>query len=888
MPEELEIIGNGNGASGIGNLGKLLPVELTSEMQQSYLDYAMSVIVSRALPDVRDGLKPVHRRIIYAMHDMNLHHSSKYTKSAKVVGEVLGKYHPHGDIPVYDALVRLAQEFSLRYPLIDGQGNFGSIDGDPPAAMRYTECRLAAISDEMLFDIDKDTVETLPNFDNTLSEPMFLPAKLPNLLLMGSEGIAVGMATKIPPHNLSELIDAISTLIDKGKAIEKDASEEIDEDSWSIPKLGTKSNKSDATTPKVVSFDSDATIEDLMNHIKGPDFPTHGSIYDSKSIQEVYSTGRGRIVIRGKAEIEEQKGGKFIIAVTEIPYQVNKALMVGKIASLVKDRKIEGISDLRDESDRHGIRVVVELKRDANPKSVLNNLYKHTELQTSFPANMVALVDGTPHTLNLKQILTEYVKHRQIVIRRRSEFELNAARNRAHILEGYLKALDVLDEVIATIRKSPTQDDAKQNLMKKFGFTEIQAVAILDLQLRRLAALERQKIQDEYSEITKRIAYLEDLLAHPAKVLKVIQEELSELKEKFGDERRTKVYKNPVGEISEEDLVASEDTVVTITATGYIKRQNPASFRAQARGGKGVSGMTTKEEDEISHILTANTHDDIFFFTDRGRVFKLKTYELPEGSRQAKGQAVVNLINISQDEKLETVLSLGKNDNTKHLLMVTQKGTIKKTKLSDFANIRTSGIISIKLEKGDSLKWVRPTTGEDHVLLVSHEGKSIKFKEDDVRPTARDTMGVRGILLKPEDFVVGMEVFPSTKEAPSDKRRKVFSDVLIVMENGLGKRTNIKEWPLQNRGGQGVKAAEVTPKTGKIVACIGVDEGVEQVILTSKSAQIIKLPLKNIPQLGRATQGVILMRFAKKGDTVAAVTCLNKEMESVEIAKETE
>ena len=847
------------------NIGRIQPVEITTEMQKSYLDYAMSVIVARALPDVKDGLKPVHRRILFAMYDLGLHHNSKYTKSAKVVGEVLGKYHPHGDMAVYDAMVRLAQNFSLRYPLIDGQGNYGSVDGDSAAAMRYTECRLSKISSEMLHDIDKDTVDTTPNFDNTLSEPSFLPAKLPNLLLMGSEGIAVGMATKIPPHNLSELISAIGALIDKGRVIsnstEKEETVEI------------------AKSYLQAGFESDITLEELVTHVKGPDFPTYGAIFDSKAISEVYATGRGKIIIRGKAEIEESKGGKFQIVITEIPYQVNKALMVAKIASLVKDKKLDGISDIRDESDRHGIRVVIELKRDANPKSLLNNLYKHTELQTSFPANFVALVDGTPHTLNLKQILTEYVKHRQKTVTRRSLFELKTAKARAHILEGYLIALDHLDAVIKTIRSSQSQEDAKTNLMQKFEFTDIQATAILDLQLRRLAALERQKIQDEFDQISKNIAYLEDLLSHPEKILLVIKDELAKINAEYGDERRTKVYKNPVGEFSDEDLIPSEETIVAITATGYIKRQNPSTFRAQHRGGKGVTGMTTKDEDEISHILTANTHDDICFFTDRGRVFKVKAYELPEGSRQAKGQATVNLINIAQDERLQAILPLGKTGEIKHLLMATRNGTVKKTKLTDYANIRSSGIIAIKLEKNDSLKWVRPTTGSDHILLVSHDGKSIRFKEDDVRPTARDTMGVRGILLKSDDFVVGMEVFPSRKDTPTDHRRKIFDDVLIVTENGLGKRASVKDWPLQKRGGQGVKAAEITPKTGKIVACLGVNEDIGQVILTSKNAQIIKLPLKNIPRLGRATQGVILMRTGK-GGSIAAVTCLEKDLDS--------
>ena len=818
-------------------IGKIQPVEITTEMQKNFLDYAMSVIVARALPDVKDGLKPVHRRILYAMHDMGLKASGKHTKSAKIVGEVLGKYHPHGDVPVYDALVRLAQDFSMRYPLVDGQGNFGSIDGDSPAAMRYTEAKLSKISEELLIDIEKETVDTIPNFDGTLNEPSFLPAKLPNLLLMGSDGIAVGMATKIPPHNLSEIVDAVTYLIDH----------------------------------------SEASVEDLMQFVKGPDFPTYGAIYDVKAIAEVYATGRGRIIVRGKAEIEDSKSGKTQIVISEIPYQVNKAEMVARIAELVHERKIEGVSDLRDESDRDGIRVVVDLKRDAKPKSILNNIYKHTALQTSFPANFVALVDGTPQTLSLKQILNEYIKHRQQVITRRAEYDLRQARARAHILEGLKIALDHLDSVIKTIRESADSDIAKKNLMERFGLTEIQATAILDMQLRRLAALERKKIEDEYKAVMELIESLVDLLAHPAKILAVVKTEITDLKAKFGDDRRTKVYKMGIGEFSEEDLIPAEDTVVTITATGYIKRQHPSAFRTQARGGKGVTGMTTKEEDEVAHILTANTHDDIYFFTSKGRVFKIKAYDLPEGSRQAKGQAVVNLINIEQDEKLQTVLSLGKSDQFKFLALATDNGTVKKTKLTEFDSIRQSGKIAIKLEAGDSLKWVQPTTGSDHILLVSREGKSIRFREEDVRPTARDTMGVRGITLKPGDYVVGMEVFPSTKAAPTDKRRKVFEDVLIIMENGLGKRTGVKSWPLQKRGGQGVKAASITAKTGKIVCCIAVDETIDQIVLTSRQAQVIKLPLKNIPNLGRDTQGVILMRFSKKGDSVSSVTCLEKE-----------
>lgn len=862
------------------NIGKIQPTEITKEMEKSYLDYSMSVIVARALPDVRDGLKPVHRRILYAMYQMGLTHTSRFAKTAKVVGEVLGKYHPHGDMAVYDALVRMAQDFSMRYPLIEGQGNFGSIDGDPPAAMRYTECRLAAISQELLADIEKNTIDTIRNFDNTLDEPVFLPAKLPNLLLMGSEGIAVGMATKIPPHNLSEVADAIVTLIDKGKLVPKNNGV------LEIKKISLDSTVSKEKLPERQKFifESEATIDDLLEHIKGPDFPTAGMIFDQNAIRSVYTDGKGVILIRGKAEIEETKSGRFQIVISEIPYQVNKARLVAKIAELVKDKKLEGISELRDESDRHGIRVVIELKRDAKPKAVLNNLYKHTELQTTFPANFVALVDGVPITLNLKQILTEYVRHRQLIVTRRSEFELKNAKTRAHILEGLKIALDHLDEVIETIKKSKDAEDAKNNLITKFGLTEIQATAILDMQLRRLAALERQKIEDEYKMILETIAWLEDLLVHPEKIISVIKEEVLKLKEKYGDERKTKVFKMPVEKFSEEDLVPSEDQIITITKTGYIKRLPKGTFRIQKRGGKGVTGMTTKQEDEVAWLFSANTHDFILFFTNKGRVFQQRVWDLPESSRQAKGQAVINIINIEQGEQLQSVLTLPKEQtpNIKYFVMVTKKGTIKKTAIENFANIRSSGLIAIKLEAEDELCWVKTTSGNDHILLVSHEGKSIRFSEKDIKPTGRDTIGVRGIKLKKGDWVVGMEVLPSKLEEPKDKRKKFFKDVLVVMENGIGKRTDISEFPLQKRGGQGVKVAEITPKTGKVVCCQLVDEKVDQVVLTSKQAQIIKLPLKNIPRLGRATQGVILMRLAKETkDTVAAVTCLEKEEEEV-------
>ena len=839
------------------DIGKLLQIEITEEMQKSYLDYAMSVIVQRALPDVRDGLKPVHRRILFAMHEMGLSHTSKHTKSAKVVGEVLGKYHPHGDMPVYDALVRLAQDFSMRYALVNGQGNFGSIDGDPPAAMRYTEVKLSSISQEMLFDLEKETVDFTPNFDATLDEPTFLPAKLPNLLLMGSEGIAVGMATKIPPHNLSEVIDAIVFLIDRV----------------------TKKNEKNTD----FKLEDDVTVEELMEFIKGPDFPTGGIIFDKSEIINAYSTGKGKIVMRGKAEIEEMSSGRSAVIVTELPYQVNKAQMVARIADLVKDKKMEGISDLRDESDRHGIRVVIELKRDARPKQVLNNLFKHTNLQTTFPANVVALVDGTPQTLTLKTILHEFIKHRQNVVRRRSEFELKEAKARAHILEGLKIAVDHIDEVIAIIKKSKDADEAKKNLMAKFGLDEIQSTAILDMQLRRLAALERQKIEDELAMIMETIAYLEDLLAHPAKMLVVIRDELLKIKEKYGDVRKTKVIKGKVGEFSDEDLIPNAPMIITLTKTGYIKRLAPSSYRAQARGGKGITGMTTKDEDEIEHLSSAQTHDNILFFTNSGKVYQLRVWDLPEGSRISKGQAIVNLINTSQDERVNSILTysspeaLAKGDSS-FIFLTTRRGTVKKTNLKEYLNIRRNGLTAIKLEKDDELVWAKITSGEDDIMLVTHQGKSIRFPEKEVRSTGRDTIGVRGILIKKDDYVVGMESVPQKIEAPTDKRLKFFRDILVVSEKGIGKRTPVTAFPKQRRGGQGVKVAIVSPKTGPIITAQMVTEAIDQLVLTTKSGkQTIKVSIDAIPRLGRATQGVILIRLSIPSDSVAAVACLEKE-----------
>lgn len=850
----------------VTKFGKIANVHIVDEMKKSYLDYAMSVIVSRALPDARDGLKPVHRRILYGMKELALLPPAKYKKCARIVGEVLGKYHPHGDTAVYDALARLAQDFSMRYMLVDGQGNFGSVDGDSPAAMRYTEARLAKITGELLVDLDKDTVDWIDNFDGTFQEPTVLPAKLPNLLLMGSDGIAVGMATKIPTHNFSEVADAIATLIEKGDS----------------PRTGEVSDEGIESRPYTEltgEFTSQASIDDLLTSIQGPDFPTGGVIYDAEAIREVYATGKGRVVTRAVAEIEETKSGKFQIVVTEIPYQVNKAKLIQKIADLVRDKKIDGISDLRDESDREGMRIVIELKKASKPKSVLNNLYKHTELQSAFPANMVALDEvGTPHLMNLKTILSHYVKHRQTIIVRRSQFELKENRARIHILEGYMKALDHLDEVIKTIRGSKDTEDAKANLIKKFGFSEIQAVAILDMQLRKLSALERQKIEDEYNMLMKRINELLKLLKDPKAILATITTELAELKEVYGDPRKTKVIKGKLGEFSEEDLVAAEDNLVAITRDGYVKRMPLATYRTQRRGGKGVIGMTTKDTDEIMHMTVANTHDYCLFFTNTGKVYSLRAFELPEGSRTAKGQAIINLLSIEQGEQVQALLTVPKdmvNDKGHFVTMATSRGMIKKTALSEYSNIRASGKIGIALRDGDQLIKVEISHGKNYIILVTRGGKSIKFKETDVTATGRDTMGVKGMTLKDGDEVIAMETVEIDPPKPQDGRRKFFREILVVTEHGLGKRTNVEEYPDQKRGGQGVKVAELSERTGQIAAVRMVTEDDEQVVITTKQAQVIKLPLKNIKVLGRSTQGVILMRPAS-GDVVTSVTTLQE------------
>lgn len=822
----------------MADIGKIQPIEIIDEMQRSYLDYAMSVIVARALPDVRDGLKPVQRRIIYAMQRLGITHSAHYTKSAKVVGEVLGKYHPHGDTPVYEAMVRMAQDFAMRNPLIDGQGNFGSVDGDSPAAMRYTEARLSAIAESLLYDLDKNTVDFVDNFDSSLKEPVFLPAVLPNLLVNGAAGIAVGMATNIPPHNLNEIVDAIIHLIDK----------------------------------------PDAAIENLMEFVKGPDFPTGANIFDIGEITTAYATGRGKVLMRAKADIEETKNSKFQIIVTEIPYQVNKATLITRIADLVKEKKLDGISDLRDESDRKGMRIVIELKRDARPKSVLNNLYKHTALQQSFPVNMVALVDGTPQTLTLKMILDEFVKHRQKVVTRRSQFELSEAKKKAHILEGLKIAVDNIDAVIETIKKSKDAQDAKVNLMQKFNLTEIQALAILDMQLKKLAALERQKIEEELAMTQEEIAYLEDLLAHPEKILKVIKTELVKLKERFGSDRKTRVFKQKIGEFSEEDLIPNEPTIVTITCGGYVKRQDIGSFRTQRRGGKGVSGITTKEEDTVARLFVAEAHDNLLFFTNKGRVFQLKVYELPEVSRIAKGVAIVNLLDLQQEEKVLSILPVKKqktqeeNNKAKFVMMATKKGQIKKTALSSYESIRKTGIIAIKLSSEDQLCWAKLTTGNDLVFLVSKKGISIKFDEKNARPMARDTMGVRGIKLKDQDELVGMDVIG---------KDDVKATLLVVTEKGIGKKSAVSAWPKQLRGGVGVKAANLAEKTGNIVTAQILTKEDEAIILTSQKGQVIRTTLRSIPLLTRDTQGVIIMRLSGE-DRVAATTLIQKKKEGEE------
>lgn len=859
----------------VNNIGKVLDIDIVPEMEKSYLDYAMSVIVARALPDVRDGLKPVHRRILYAMDQMGLTAGGHYTKSAKVVGEVLGKYHPHGDMAVYGSMVRLAQEFSLRYPLVNGQGNFGSIDGDPPAAMRYTEAKLSKIAPEMIIDIDKDTVPMVDNFDATLKEPDVLPTRIPNLLLNGADGIAVGMATKIPPHNLKELCSGLDFILDNATLEKQEKEIEIN------PLLEKK-----LTTQEIVlkpvrdleklsfNFETTATVEDLTKIITGPDFPTSGEIYGKTGILEMYNTGRGKFILRGKTNIEETKSGKIRIIITEIPYQVNKSEMIQKIAQLVTDKKIIGISDLRDESDRHGIRVVVEIKKNGKPKAILNKLFKYTALQSSYSANLLALVGGIPQTLNLRQILLLFLRHRETVIRRRCIFELKSAYMRAHILEGLKKALDVIDEVIKTIRASKSTEDARDNLISKFAFTDLQANAILEMQLRRLAALERQKIDDEYSEVSQNIANLTAIITVAEKMVEVLKAENKEIAEKYSDPRRTKIYAKGLEDFSDEDLIPNEATLVTLTRGGYIKRVPIETYRTQQRGGVGVIGMSTKTEDEVDNMLFVDTHDDLLIFTNKGRCFKIKVWDINESSRQSKGQAVINLINIIQGEAVQTVLPVSKNNPAKYIILATKQGTIKKTAIEKFKNIRQSGLAAIKLDPHDELIWARLTSGNDQIFMATHQGKCIRFNETDCRPMGRHTRGVRGINLKENDHLVGISVLPQSLVAiKEEKKGKFFRHLLIITENGVGKRSDVYLYPLQKRGGLGVKVANLTTKTGNLASAAVVNETDEQVIFISRKAVAIKLPLKNIPTLSRNTRGVILMRL-KNDDKVSAMTVL--------------
>ena len=809
--------------------GLVKPRLIEREMQESYLAYAMSVIVSRALPDVRDGLKPVHRRVLFSMNELGLTSKVKYRKSATIVGDVLGKYHPHGDVAVYDTLVRMAQPFSMRYPLVDGQGNFGSLDGDSAAAMRYTEAKMTILSEELLADIDKNTVDFLPNFDGTRQEPQVLPCAVPQLLLNGTLGIAVGMATNIPPHNLGEIVDGTIALINN-------------------PEL---------------------TVEDLMGFIPGPDFPTGGEIYNVEDIKIAYATGKGRVLMRAVANIEEKKSGGFRIIVSEIPYQVNKAELITKIADLVKLKKIDGISDLRDESDRKdGVRIVIELRNSAYPKKVLNRLYELTAMQGVFHVNMLALVDGIqPKILTLKNVLEEFIKHRRVVVRRRTLFELNKAKDRAHILEGLKIALDHIDEVITTIRESETKDIAHKNLIAKFALSDKQSTAILEMKLSALAGLERKKVEDELDEKKKLIARLEKILADEKEILDIIKKELLELKEKYHDERRTKIYKQNIGEFRAEDLIPNEQVIVSLTKTNYIKRVPVSTYRAQIRGGKGVAGMATKEEDTVEHLLVTWTLNDIMFFTDKGRVFVCKVYDLPSSSRQAKGQAIVNILQLSPDEKVTAIITMDpkKKDGGKYFIMGTKKGVIKKTLIDAYSNVRKTGLIAIKLNSGDELKWVLVSSGDDKVMMITKNGQSIRFLESDVRPMGRSAAGVRGIKLRQGDEVISTNI-------ASNETATVFT----ILENGFGKRTNISNFTPQKRGGIGIRASKVSNKTGRVVEAMVVETDEGDVVIISKNGQVLRTTLKSVKKLGRDTQGVTLMRL-KASDKVSSMTLLKKE-----------
>ncbi|MGN6813910.1 MAG: DNA gyrase subunit A [Thermomicrobiales bacterium] len=798
-------------------IGTVRLVNIETEMRSSYLDYSMSVIVQRALPDVRDGMKPVQRRILYSMHEMGLRRSGRHRKSAGIVGEVMKNYHPHGDSAIYDALARLAQPWIVRYPLVDGQGNFGSVDGDPPAAMRYTEARMAEITEELLRDIDKNTVDYGPNYDDSMREPLVLPARLPALLLNGAAGIAVGMATNIPPHNLTELCNAITFVIGS----------------------------------------PDATVDQLMEIITGPDFPTGGIILGREGIKQAYATGKGRVIMRAKAFIEEAaRGNRFQIVVNELPFQVNKAALIEKIAGQVKDGVIDGISDLRDESDRNGMRIVIELKREAQPRKVLNNLFKHTAMQSTFGVNMLALVDGKqPRVLTLKRSIQLFIEHRQEVIRRRSVFELEKARQRLHILEGLRIALDHIDEVIATIRNSRTTESARTNLMKTFQLSEAQANAILDIRLARLAHLERRKIDDEYKEVKKQIAALEALLASPEKVLAVIKDDLAQLKEKYGDERRT-VIRDGDGELSDEDLIPEVNVLLTLTNRGYVKRLPDDTYRTQHRGGRGVSGLTMREEDDVQHILTCNTMDSLLFFTNQGRCYSLKAHEVPEASRTAKGTAIINLLSLQPDEFVTTPMAVKDFSGARYLVLATRHGKIKRTPLSQFAQVRSNGLIALGIEDGDELAWVRMSKGNQDIIVVTAQGKSIRFSETDVRSMGRQAAGVAAIRLAAKDIVVGMDVVEAGH------------DLVFVSANGFGKRTAIEEYPRQGRGGSGVIAMRVTDKTGPLVGARMV-RGEDNLMMITSKGIVIRIQGEQISRIGRATQGVTLMRVNKNERVVS-------------------
>ncbi len=880
--------GDGNDGGGIDEgLGEIQAIrkggvvaqDISGIMKRSYINYAMSVIVSRALPDVRDGLKPSQRRILVTMKDLSLSPGGRYRKSAKIAGDTSGNYHPHGEAIVYPTMVKMAQDFNMRYPLVDGQGNFGSIDGDNPAAMRYTEARMSHLAWTMMEDLDKNTVEYIPNYDGSRKEPTVLPTLVPNLLLNGGDGIAVGMATKIPPHNLSELVDAIDAMIEKGNEWKDTREEKV---SKYFLDIRTQEDLKTLPSNRFTEFTTTIEVDELMKFIPGPDFPTGAQIYDKNEIAMAYATGRGRILMRAVANIEEGKGGKFQIVVTQIPYQVNKARLVAKMAELVRAKKIEGIADIRDESNREGIRIVIEVKRDGKPKTILNKLYKYTEMQKAFNANMLALVNGEPKVLNLKTILELFVTFRQEIVVRRAEFDLAKSREREHILEGLMIALDHLDEVIKTIRESKDAEIAKSNLMKRFKLSELQSQAILDMQLRRLAALERQKIQDEYKAIKLHIEELLTLLASPEKILAQVRSELQAVRERYGDARKTKVYKGGVDEFSEEDLVAKEDVIVTVSEQGYIKRIKDATYKIQRRGGKGVRGMETKEDDAVSHIFSCSTHDDILFFTNKGKVYQRKVYEIPEFGRTAKGQPVINLINIEQGELVTSILTKTKDGilsedvkqeqeeesehlgkDYKFLFMATRKGTVKKTSLEEFDNIKNNGLIAIKLDVEDELAWVKPTNGNDEVILITRHAKSIHFHEKDVRPTGRATMGVRGINFKvKEDEVISMDVI-----------RKKEDWMLTIAENGFGKISKLSQFPVQKRGGGGVFASRINGKTGTLVAARIIDHPDLELLIVSQNGQVVRIPTKQLPERNRQTSGVTLMKL-NKGDKVAAIAVI--------------